>query len=203
MSAQGKPAGEPPALLCYCGRPSGHTGKHVGGPPVSITPQPVLFRKNLERELAACYGVIAALKRRMRDDAAMLATHEARLKPLIALLDIYTPLRAITDESGGKPKTFTTFPPPDLSDINARTWPDEKPKPAVIDAEAEPAEDDPDDAPATGDFEPVKRDFNTIVRWATQRNLTFRTWEDLPAINKMRERLELAPFERLYGKRKA
>jgi hypothetical protein len=46
------------------------------------------------------------------------------------------------------------------------------------------------------DFEPQEVDFNQVVAWAAVRNIRFKSWDDLPAINRRREEFELPTFKR-------
>ena len=51
---------------------------------------------------------------------------------------------------------------------------------------------------AKSSFEAVSADFATVRRWAGERGVQFETWDDLPAVNERRERLEIAPFKREF-----
>jgi hypothetical protein len=42
----------------------------------------------------------------------------------------------------------------------------------------------------------ISADFETISHWAGERGMTFKTWEDLPAVNERRERLRQPLFKR-------
>jgi hypothetical protein len=84
-----------------------------------------------------------------------------------------------------------TWPPP-----TAATTPFLAPKAAVPPLARPPVahEVGPDDDEA--DFEPQEVDFNQAQRWAAQRHVEFRSWDDLPKINARREAFELPPFKR-------
>lgn len=47
--------------------------------------------------------------------------------------------------------------------------------------------------------EPQEVDFDTVATWAAPRGVTFHTWEDLPAVNRQRERHRMPLFKRRFG----
>jgi len=49
--------------------------------------------------------------------------------------------------------------------------------------------------------EPIAADFEQVRRWAAERGAAFGSWDDLPEINRRRERLGLATFKRVFGPR--
>jgi len=49
--------------------------------------------------------------------------------------------------------------------------------------------------------EPVGMDFEQIRRWASERGINFRTWDDLPAVNERLEHLGQPPFKRDFTRR--
>ena len=52
-------------------------------------------------------------------------------------------------------------------------------------------------APTRG-FEPIEADFDQVRTWAGQRWILFEGWDDLPAVNAKRERLQLPTFKRKF-----
>jgi hypothetical protein len=48
--------------------------------------------------------------------------------------------------------------------------------------------------------EPIAADFEQVRRWAAERGIVFASWDDLPAVNRRRERLGLAAFKRDFAR---
>ena len=167
---------------CHCGRPLGHTGKHIGFKSVPKT-TPAEPRKHkvvviVEAEIAAHHATIVRLKREIAVKQHELLDAEIKLKPLLALLEAYDN-KQITHDKPAAPIAVkpTSFPSP------------------VPFSLLRPASDP---IATEDDFEPIEADFNTVRRWAAVRGMPFKDWNDLPGINKRREEFELAPFKRKF-----
>ena len=48
------------------------------------------------------------------------------------------------------------------------------------------------------DYTPVEVTYNEVAKWAAVRNLTFKSWADLPSVNRRREQFELPVFKRKF-----
>lgn len=181
--------------LCYCGRPFGHTGRHIGSPQrldgqapqAKATPKAKAapgskskLRAMVEREIQDCHASIVRLKGEIRDRQNELLDAETKLKPLVALLDVYRDLALPGPER--KAPALPVATPRD--DMPRRP---EAPKPAASLANESDNE---------ADFEPVEVEFNQLQKWAAARNMPCKTWDDLPAINRRREEFELPCFKR-------
>lgn len=169
---------------CYCGRPLGHTGRHIGFkvPTVDGVKQSKLVPA-LEAELAECHRDISRLKREIRDRQSALLDAEAKLRPLVALLEVYQNKRI----AGPAPETKLTVVAQPLS----------LPVAIVSKPVLDPVLDKT--VLTEADSDPIGVSFNDVQRWAAVRNLVFKSWDDLPKINKRREEFELAPFKRKFG----
>jgi len=164
---------------CYCGRPLGHTGRHIGGLNKKTLGSPKGIRSPkfmgmIEAEIAGLHQMIGKLKSEIRAKQHALLDAEFKLKPLAALLEAYQNKRIEGPVVASSSQVQQTH----LAVVAERP----PPKP-VTDA----TEDD---------FEPVEVTFEAVKRWAAQRNLTFKTWDDLRAINQRREQFELPPFKK-------
>ena len=161
---------------CYCGRPLRHNGRHIGYKPVvktdSVSKPPKMVAM-LEAEIAACHDAIRRWKGEISVKQNALLDEEVKLKPLLALLDVYQNKRIAG---------------PVIAQASTRL--------AVVENAPRPVER-PDDPDATEeDFEPIEADYNTIKKWAAVRSLKFDNWDDLRSVNIRREQFELPPFKK-------
>lgn len=169
------------AELCHCGRPLRHTGRHIGYHPpavnaaVPVTGRKTKLRTMVEQEIKTCHASIVRLKDEIRSRQAELLDVEAKLQPLIALLNVYRDLALPAPE---RPPAAATVPA----------------KPVAVNRQPVAHEAGPEDDEA--DFEPQEVEFNQVVAWAAVRNIRFKSWDDLPAINRRREEFELPTFKR-------
>lgn len=175
----------PAQALCHCGRPLRHAGRCIGYKPAdqaakSQAAGKTKLRAMVEQEIQICHATIARLKNVIRVAQDQLLDVEARLHPLVTLLEVYRDLAL--PAPARKPAPMPVVKPTQVTTLTALP-----PRPVAHEA-------GPDDDEAN--FEPVEVDFNQIVAWASVRNLHFKSWDDLPAINLRREAFELPPFKR-------
>ena len=164
---------------CYCGRPLGHTGRHIGYrvPDADGVKQHKLVPA-LEAEVANCHRDIARVKREIHDAQTALLDAETKLRPLVALLAVYQNKRI---EGPGTQLAVVTQPP-------AQTMP------MIV---SDPVLDKP--VLTEDDSVPIEMNFTAVAKWCDIRKLRFISWDDLPTINRYREKFELAPFKRKFG----
>ena len=179
-----------PALVkteakCHCGRPLGHTGRHIGFKPAERANGAPPKKKridlvpHLESEVAAVQADIGRLKREIRDRQHALLDAEVKLKPLVALLEAYQNKRITGPAEQAQTNVVAVVPTPVTPQYPVASLASDK--------------DSPDD------FDPVEADFAQVQRWAAIRNLPFKTWDDLRTINQHREKFELPPFKKKLG----
>jgi hypothetical protein len=185
------------ALMCQCGRPLNHTGRHIGyrnGETPMVSSRNGKLRAAVEAELKLCHALIVRLKAELRDRQALLRETEVKLAPLNALLAVYRdlalPAPALTQNSTSE-SAITPSPIVPASPARRFTDPFERNPHRAH----EVAVDD-DEA----NYEPVEVSFAQVVAWAAVRNLAFKTWDDLRTINARREEFELPPFKRKLGR---
>lgn len=184
--------------LCSCGRPAGHTGRHVGSTLVKKAPRPARaaaddkLLKWVEKDIARVAAERVALKQAVRAKQDQLVSIETRLVALQAFRDglaasAVAPVSSHPDILPPDPKPATVLagvmvsPPPPPPPLPV------KPKasfaaPHIIDE----------------DYAPVAVTFSKVSAWAMVRKLKFSSWDDLPAINARREAFELPPFKRAF-----
>lgn len=176
------------AALCHCGKPWKHIGGHRGikgsrlGAGAKADPKPTSpagrntkLRTLVESEIKHCHANISRLKGEIQTRKDDLLTAEAKLKPLVALLDVYrdlalpAPVHApVVAQAAPRPPSIPTRP---LS-------------PGSIERDSE------------ADFEPIACDFGMVAGWAMQRGIPFKSWDDLPMINDRRTQFELPTLKR-------
>lgn len=155
---------------CYCGRPLRHTGRHVGSPQNKTEAGSLKRHKLVGMVEAEIAGVHATISSLKNE----IKTKQSALLDAEVKLQ---PLRALLEAYDNK-RIAAPVITPKLVSMPAVTTPEE-----------------PDD---DTDFEPVLADFEKIQKWANVRNLHFKTWSDLPAINQHCERHMLPTFKRKF-----
>jgi hypothetical protein len=163
---------------CHCGRPLGHTGKHIGsdaakrGGPVAKAARRTAKDKLLamiEAQIEAGVQAIGTLRRGIRESEKAIREKEAELAPLRAFAESYR-----------NPRIEGPVPPA-LGHSTRVTRP-------VMVAEPPPA--------VMQDYDPIAADYTTVTAWATEHAIGFRSWDDLPRVNQKREALHLPTFKR-------
>src|SRR5690242_16803400 len=107
-----KPDSKAGGALCHCGKPLGHTGRHIGSPArVTGASKPnkrTRFSAAVQDQIKSCHDTIARLKAEMREREVALRSAEAELKPLVALNEVYANLAL---PAPTPPKEETAAPP--------------------------------------------------------------------------------------------
>lgn len=172
----------PQGALCHCGRPLGHTGRHVGSPlRRSDAPRPTRrakFTAAIEAEIQERHATIAKLQSEMREREELLRNAKEELAPLTALYDVYRNRALPAPGPRATPVPATSAPAPSA--------------PVKSTAAPRPLPADPS--------EPIEADLATINAWSAQRGIPCKTWDDLGAVNRKREQLGLPSFKRKFGR---
>lgn len=196
--------------LCSCGRPAGHTGRHVGSTLVKKAPRPARaaaddkLLKWVEKDIARVAAERVALKQAVRAKQDQLVSIETRLVALQAFRDglaasAVAPVSSHPDILPPDPKPATVL-------AGVMVSPPPPPPPLPVKPKASFAAPLPDKPKASfaaphiidEDYAPVAVTFSKVSAWAMVRKLKFSSWDDLPAINARREAFELPPFKRAF-----
>ena len=197
---------KPNGAVCFCGRPAGHTGRHIGHSPAAKAGKPTKaepgqkLRAIVAGEISRHHTNIARLKQVLRSAQDELLATESRLGPLVALAEAYDlpalpapekpaktvapPLDtkpAIAPSAPHPPKTVAPQPTSRADALNRVAAAIPSRAPAVVQADSDGA---------------IEADFEMVQAWATPRSLVFREWDDLPRVNAKREALSFPPFKR-------
>ena len=182
MSARKVKPAQPGGALCHCGRPLGHTGRHVGSSPqrrdAPRSSKRAKFTTAIEAEIQERHATIAKLQSELREREERLRNAKEELAPLTALYDVYRN-RALP-----APETpVTPSPAPVATSVPTPSPPTKSARVVLADPGA-----------------PIEADLATIHAWSVQRGIPCTTWDDLPGVNRKREQLGLPTFKRKFSR---
>jgi len=207
--------------LCHCGRPYRHDGHHWGpnsrrrpgnekrkpGRPNNKS----LFQL-VCHEIERCQATLRDTAGQIEQMQAAIKDAEARLPHLIALRDVSQPPAPKPESVAAKPKpapkpvaVVTAVPAPTIEAVadepklchcglprahQGRHLGSKLPPKVVV----------PEDTRTEADFASVEATSHEVGSWAAQHSVNFRTWDDLPGVNAVREDMELPTFKRSFAK---
>jgi hypothetical protein len=187
----------PTPPLCHCGRPLRHPGHHLGHKQGPVARKPAAdvvgvkkskLRTMVENEIKTCHASIVRLKGEIRARQDAMLDVDARLQPLVKLLEVYRELALPAPDRKPPPVLLSIAPPPSGAQSRVAELLAERPRPVAREAGT--------DDKVEADYEPLVVDFNQVAAWAATRSLRFKSWDDLPKINERREQCELPTFAR-------
>lgn len=174
------------------------------------------FRRIVEQEIQAMLAVIARAKAQETAARRTLAEAQTKLSGLRAVAEAYDqqvlPAPEETIAPAGKevgafpalpPASVPPSAPPPVSATPARAGEGMRPSPEHRSPFPSPpvaALPTRTEAPPASDDDLVLAGFDTVAAWAAIRGVQFCTWEDLPAVNRKRDALDLPRFARKMGR---
>lgn len=176
------------ATLCRCGKKMRHIGRCQGE--AGSFPSPRIARPKVNKLLLLMQDSVHKLmleisktKAVIREEQDKLLTLESQLGPARTYLKALEPVRI----EGPPPPVALAAAVEDLesrASAFAASHTIGTTKPARTE----------DDVKDNGIDPPLPRSFKAIEKWAYLHNMSFKSWNDLKAVNERRERMGTTPF---------